>query len=318
MENNLITIIVPIFNVEKYLPVCIESILKQTIKELEILLINDGSTDHSLEICKEYEKKDKRIKVINNKKNKGLSETRNIGIKKAHGNYLAFIDGDDYIAPTFIEKLYEELIKNNADISVCNFYYVDENNRKWIRKEKPKHLYTSFEAIKDIFTHKQDLDVIVCNKLYKKELFQTIKFPEVRMHEDHFVMYKLFYSSKTICSIPDKLYYYVQRKSSITNTYADERLDILKVLDEIRIFFKGQEKYTKLIECNELTVFFSVINLILIYHQKNNILNDIQEKLKKRIPHYLLNAYIPFYKKLQLLTFCIHPKCYECIYKFLK
>jgi len=124
--NELISIIVPIYNVEIYLEKCLNSIINQTYKNIEILLINDGSSDNSLRICKKYQKKDKRIVLIN-KKNGGLSSARNAGIDKASGNYLLFIDSDDYIEIDMIEKLYNNIKSNNADISICNFFITKKN-----------------------------------------------------------------------------------------------------------------------------------------------------------------------------------------------
>ena len=132
--EDLISVVVPIYNVEKYLKTCIETIIKQTYKNIEIILVNDGSTDNSLQICNEFKEKEKRIKVIN-KKNGGLSDARNIGLKKAKGKYICFIDSDDFINEKYIEELHSLIIKNNAQIAICSFENVNEFGESIYKKE---------------------------------------------------------------------------------------------------------------------------------------------------------------------------------------
>ena len=134
--NKQISVIVPIFNAEKYLTICIDSIIKQTFKDIEIILINDGSTDNSYKILQEYEKKDSRIVLIN-QKNKGLGETRNYGIRIAKAPYLAFVDSDDFISPLMLEKLYLKIIQNNSDLVKCAFSRVFENGSSTKENSKP-------------------------------------------------------------------------------------------------------------------------------------------------------------------------------------
>ena len=186
MDKELVSIIVPIYNVEKYLIKCIESILNQTYKNLEIILVDDGSTDSCNKICDRYKKIDKRVVVIH-KKNGGLSSARNIGIKKAKGKLISFVDSDDYIKPNMIEELKNNMYFYNSDISVCDYYYIidgkrqisDNNNlkRNCITKYKNKFIYKPNSA--------------VWNKLYKKNLFEQIKFPEGKIYEDDYILYEL-------------------------------------------------------------------------------------------------------------------------------
>ena len=158
------------YSVEKYLNKCVDSIINQTYQNLEIILVNDGSPDNCGSICEEYALKDQRIKLIN-KENGGLSDARNFGLDIATGDYICFIDSDDYIDNYYIEKLLYNIIETNSDISVCDFWYIDEFGKKWARKEKEEKIYTSFEAIKDIFTTLQNTEVMVWNKMYKRSLF---------------------------------------------------------------------------------------------------------------------------------------------------
>ena len=146
MYKKLVTVVVPIYNVERYLEKCLTSIILQTYKNLEVILVNDGSTDNSLNICKEFEKEDSRIRIIS-QENKGLSVARNVGIENAKGEYIAFVDSDDFISCKFIENLYNESIRNNSDIVCCDFYYVNELEKKWSLKEKENKVYNSVRII---------------------------------------------------------------------------------------------------------------------------------------------------------------------------
>lgn len=175
--NPLITIVVPIYNVERFLRSCIESILVQSYKNLEIILVNDGSTDSCGEICDEYEKTDARIHVIH-QVNKGLSEARNAGIDSAKGEYIAFIDSDDYIDDNYVERLFRALVENDAEISVCSFRCVSEEGTylkdATVLKEKQK-IFTGKQflmADKQL----QEMSVVAWNKLYKIGVFSKLRY----------------------------------------------------------------------------------------------------------------------------------------------
>lgn len=174
--KELISVIIPVYNVEKYLNKSIESVIKQTYKELEIILVDDGSTDSSGKICDEFAQKDDRIKVIH-KKNGGLSDARNAGISEAKGKYLGFIDSDDYIDKNFYEILYNVLKKYNSDISICKHRetYTDyeENTSKLEIKEQ---VFNTEQALKELLLF-GEVNNYAWNKLYKKELFNEINYP---------------------------------------------------------------------------------------------------------------------------------------------
>ena len=193
--KELITIVVPIYNVEEYLNKCIETILCQTYENIEILLIDDGSTDNCGNICDLYAKKDSRVKVIH-KENGGLSDARNTGIEAANGKYICFIDSDDYISPIFIETLYNLCKENNTKISQCSFNIVYDNNGKSEEAEQEVNIYTSEEMVKNLYNEKYVETVIVCDKLYDITLFKNIKFPKGKINEDQYRI-----SKKTLRSI---------------------------------------------------------------------------------------------------------------------
>lgn len=195
--EELISVIVPIYNVEKYLNKCIESIINQSYSNLEIILVDDGSKDSSGIMCDSYILKDKRIKVIH-KENGGLSDARNVGLDKAKGEYIVFIDSDDWIDEKMIEILYNIIKKNNSDISICD-YFLAYNEEIQTQKEDIEIINLSnIEALKTIY----DKDLGVCmivawNKLYKRNLFKDdIRYPYGKIHEDEFTTYKLLYKAK--------------------------------------------------------------------------------------------------------------------------
>ena len=212
--NDKISIIIPIYNIENYIEKCIESIINQTYKNLEIILVDDGSTDKSGEICDKYQKNDNRIIVIH-KKNGGLSDARNCGIEKATAELLIFVDGDDWIENDTIELAYNEHIKNDSDIVIYG-KYIDYDNNKSIPKCPAKYERINGKQGIIYLNSFKDLDVSAWNKLFKKELFNDIKFPVGKLSEDYYIMYKVFDKAKVISLLPICKYHYFQRINSIT------------------------------------------------------------------------------------------------------
>ena len=183
--NPVISIIVPVYKVEKQLNKCIESILNQTFKDYELILVDDGSPDNCGHICDEYEKKDSRIKVIH-KKNGGLSDARNAGLDIALGKYIGFVDSDDIIHPQMYEKLYNCINKSNLDIVQCKFKRfksIEEININISDSELNFKEYNSQDAIIDLIDNNK-INVNAWNKLYKRELFQNERYPKGKIHED--------------------------------------------------------------------------------------------------------------------------------------
>lgn len=221
-ENVLISIVIPIYNVEKYIDRCLCSVLEQTYSNLEIILVDDGSKDNCAAICDRYAAKDERIKVIH-KQNGGLSSARNAGIAIATGEYIGFVDSDDYIHPRMFEKLLAAAASENAEIAVCHHY-----------TERGKHLLIE-DPIGDqtkVFTGKEALFELVedvnmksyaWDKLYRLALFEGVRYPEGRNFEDIATTYKLFDKAERICQIPDFLYYYQIREDSISFNDSDLR-----------------------------------------------------------------------------------------------
>lgn len=238
--SELISIIVPIYKVELYLKRCIDSILKQSYKNLEIILVNDGSPDKCGEICDDYSRIDNRIKVIH-KKNGGISEARNSGIDISHGAYITFIDSDDWINELYIEELYCILNKSSADISICSYIKTTNNEFKDNFLFKMIYEYSNIEALEQ-FTDKFYVQMVIATgKLYKRTLFEGIRFPIGKIHEDEFTTYKLIFKAKKIVLTTAQLYYYWQREDSITGVgfSINNRLDGIEAFIERAEFFKN-------------------------------------------------------------------------------
>lgn len=241
-ENSpLISIIIPVYNVEEYIKACLNSAIEQTYENLEIILVDDGSTDNSGKICDEYAKKDNRIRVIH-KQNGGLSDARNAALEVFSGEYIALVDSDDYIATEYIEKLYNALIKYDADISVCSEQRVEINDKGDIKNTKNAYrryngelLMTAEQALDNYL--RQDLfDTTACEKLYKAECFKGIRYPFGFACEDLGTTHKTFLKSKKVAYIGEPMYYYVQREGSILHSYTSSKRyrDGVKMVEQMR------------------------------------------------------------------------------------
>lgn len=243
-EQELISVIVPVYKVEKYLERCVESIRRQTYSNLEIILVDDGSPDRCPEICDGYVKLDSRIQVIH-KKNGGLSDARNAGIEIAKGKYIGFVDSDDYIHPEMYENLYKAIVKYRADISVCGVkkvyseqYIIEEQNILEVKR------YDGRQAVANIYDAELYLESVVAwNKLYRKELFISIRYPKGKIHEDEFTTYRLFYESDRVVRVNVQYYYYFQRKDSIMGKVNNEISDtVLDAYEEMGDFFEDRRE----------------------------------------------------------------------------
>lgn len=283
-----ISIIVPVYNAEKYLKKCLDSLVNQTKKELEFILINDGSTDKSEEIIKTY--KDKRIKYFKNK-NQGIGKTRNFGIEKSSGKYLMFLDSDDYFSNDACEILYKEAEKEKADLIVFDYYRVEKGNLNEVKIE-------SFNAtnIKDDPNLLLKINLGPCNKIYKKDLIKNndIKFEESLKYEDTLFIVKTIYNAKKIIKLNKFLHYYMIHEKSET-TVRDERVfDILKIVDKIRNYLKNDKSIKDSVD--KLTVkILTNYTIQQRYQSDKNIamkfIDEVFKYLEKEIPDYKNNKY---------------------------
>lgn len=307
--DNLITVIVPVYNVEKYLLACIRSIQNQTYDNFELILVDDGSTDLSGEICDICASKDSRIIVIH-QKNSGLSAARNKGIHNANGLYISFIDSDDYVAPDYIERLYLALKEKYVQISICDFKKVNENvefsDLEYDEISAFKTLkLTNEEAIKHVYSSDlHGIDFISVAKLYDINLFRDNKilFPIGKIHEDAFTTYKLFYAADNIAYTDKPMYFYRIREGSITtSSFSLRRLDKLQATREECEFFKVKGNYDLL----RLALFDHLHEnkVILKYMSETRLdfrisIKEVSFRMGEDIKKYSQYVSIPLKKKL--------------------
>ena len=272
MTDKLISIVIPVYNVEKFIRDCLDSVICQTYKVIEILLIDDGSTDRSGEICDEYEKKDQRITVLH-QENQGLSSARNLGIQTAKGSLITFLDSDDMIAPRYLETLYDAMIETEADIAVSDYGRISSegNSIKEIEECSTKCsnvVFNNVDAIKEVYGKKyHGMQFIACGKLYRKSLYKDkgIVFPIGKIHEDTFTTYKVIYAARRICYVDTPLYLYRVRSGSIMNSHFSEKsLVKFDAIKEECDFYKNNNQ----IELLNLA-FFNYL------HEKKNTINEM-------------------------------------------
>lgn len=302
-----ISIIVPVYNGEKYIRRCIDSILSQTFSDIEILIINDGSTDSSEQIAKEYTQKHDNILLIN-KKNAGLPQSRKTGVENASGEYIGFVDVDDWIEPDMFNQLYNGCINNDADISCCGFWWDYETSKELSNKSDDSvHLLNGISAFEKLHTRKSIFQY-AWNKLYKKELFEGVVFPTGNfVGEDYYIVTQLLGKSKKVAWIPNAYYHYIQSKNSMSRGgYTDNYLIAYKnyrnISQNLIKQFPAQKSY---IENYCLTEYASFI----VAMGKNNKYNHemIQQIVSYARSHkkqYLHADYIDTKFKLSVKAIC--------------
>ena len=247
-EKALISLIIPVYKVEKYLEKCIQSVINQTYENLQIILVDDGSPDNCGKICDEYAKKDHRIEVIH-KSNGGLSDARNKGLEIAKGEYIGFVDSDYYIEADMYEVLYNLLKQYNADVSICNFYTVSQGKISIKNADNGINEYNRIEILKEILLDK-NIQSYAWNKLYKKELFDEIKYPIGKKYEDIGTTFYLLEKCNKVVVTGKSEYYYINRQDSIVNNVTESTITdyielIMQRYDYIEKNIKELSSYNK-------------------------------------------------------------------------
>lgn len=255
----LVSVIIPVFNVEPYLCECLDSVLRQSYRELEIIIVDDGSTDGSGSICDNYQKMDRRIKVIH-QENCGLSAARNTGLNAMHGEIVSFLDSDDAFLPKMIETMVDNMAIANADIVVCGYYvrHIDKHRRKTqlsVKLSKTAMIIPSEEALRSIV--KGRINVTVWNKIYKKSLFESLRFEEGHVYEDLLIMPHIIERANKVLIIEDPLVIYRRRSNSISSSrstrntidhlYSKKKMEDYIINNTPRVF---TEKHRKMMVSN--------------------------------------------------------------------
>ena len=314
-----VSVIVPVYNVERYLNKCLDSLVNQTLEDIEIIVVNDGTKDNSQDIINKYRKNyPKKIKAYK-KENGGLSSARNYGLKYAKGDYIAFVDSDDYIDLTMYEKMYNKAISNNFDMVVCDLYYTYEDNKLVFCDSKIKNDLYEFDIKKTMI----DIYPSAWNKLYKKELFNyNVKFKEKVWFEDVEFLYRLFPYIKSIGVIKEPLYYYVQRKGAITSTFDERLYHYIENWNGIIDFYKKNELYSEYKKESE----YCYVRYLLATFIKSATnfgkedydiaVTTALKNIKNTFPNYRRNKY--FYKSLKGIYLLLFNKTISKIYYKLK
>ena len=236
-----VSIVVPVYNMEKYLEKCMDSLVNQTLEDIEIIVVNDGSTDNSLKILKKYKRKHPDKIVIINQENQGISSARNNGIDIATGKYIGFVDSDDYIKYDMFEKLYNKIEKTKSDIVVCNYKKYFMKNEEFIDVDMVKNINKN-----NIFEEPTILNNIYFapwNKLYKRSLFEDIRFPIQKKYEDINAILKVFFKAKKIDKISESLYLYRINENGETLTINKKICDIVFIFEDLINYIKDKNKY---------------------------------------------------------------------------
>ena len=301
-----VSVIVPVYNVENYIKKCLASLINQTLKDIEIIIVNDGSTDNSKTIIDDYAKNDNRI-IVCEKENGGLSDARNYGLKYATSEYVAFLDSDDYVDTTIYEKMYNEAIEKNADYVECDFYWCYPKKKKLDKGFR----YTNK---KEMFTYAR---VVAWNKLIKRSIIKDL-FPVGLHYEDIEFFYKLLPNINKFAFVDEPLIYYIQRENSISNKQDYRVGQILNVLNNTIDFYKKNKiydeykdeieyTYSRILLCSSLKRVAKVEDQV----ARNRLLYDTWSSLNTKFPEWKKNKYLKTkgFKNLYMKT--VNKKSYK-------
>lgn len=337
INNIKVSVIIPVYNTELYLERCLNSIINQSFKNIELIIVNDNSTDNSPNIIKSFMQKYDNIKYIDNKENKGVSNCRNEAIKISEGEYILFVDSDDYLDENMIETMYNEATTNDLDIAICGYYldYEDGNSQNKIINLEENKIYDGNEILSEILHHKNGITGHSWNKMLKASIIKEndIQYPEhMKIYEDVAFFSKLFPYCKKIKNIKKTFYHYIQRNNSSIKTI-DERviLDteeivmlVNKNINELNLMDKFKNEY-----CAFVMRMFSVASHKIYSYSNNSTIQ--KEYIKRLMTSDILNIkenYREFdssytydlFHKISLISLKIsncNPNTYHIIYKYL-
>ena len=310
MTGELISVIVPVYNVAPYLDRCIKSIVDQTYKNLEVILVDDGSTDASGDVCDSWAKRDSRIRVIH-KPNGGQSEARNAGIELSTGNYLSFADPDDWLDISMLETLYTAIRNNQGvDLAVCDFVMVFDDKAKRRPCSGKTYTLTSDEAIHDVVYGRRPVSsASVCNKLYARHLWDTIRFPVGTYFEDAYVRSRMYAKCEKIAVVDHDLYFYYQRKDSAMHLMnVGTRIDGVNILLQECEFLCGQ--YPHLRSAASVMVLKAIEAVYILKMEKNGSMPpEMDQYLRTVFTQYKRGTrkHLPPYNRLKYALFSISP-----------
>jgi glycosyltransferase involved in cell wall biosynthesis len=311
-----ISVIIPVYKVEPYLRQCIDSILTQSYSNLEIILVDDGSPDNCGKICDEYAEKDNRINVIH-KENEGQAAARNTGINKATGEYLTFVDSDDWVAPDILELLYTSLISNNADVSCCGYYLAYSNMYKTFNCSNKILVLNREQAIEQMLLNK-NVFCSVWGKLYKKSLFDVIRFPcGISYGEDAAVTFNVLSIIECVVSNNIPKYYYRQRKGSLVSmNYNSKKMEILNNAERIlKVIENNYPNITDVAAASLLRANLDVLSRIVLTPEYNRMpeYRIISAKLRENFGFMIKSNVFTSNEKIKITAIKINIRLYKLL-----
>ena len=285
----LVSIVVPVYNVKDYLGKCLESLARQSYEKIEIIVVDDGSTDWSGEICDEFARGEKRARVFH-KKNGGLSSARNYGIKKATGEYICLVDSDDWVRKDFVAKMVRAVLKDDADVVVCGYNEVVPEQR----------VLSGAEATVKLLTEQENMEIIAWNKMYRRDLFDDVSYPEGENYEDTLTTYKLLSKAGKVAYAGESLYVYRERGGSIMKEgKKEEKLRAReKAAREAMEYFKGQADLREASEIAMLTAKLAWVDFAIGGEVDKKYLDEGMSWVRKNKEKLLRNKYLS--RKLRL------------------
>lgn len=318
-----ISVIVPVYKVEEYIDTCVNSIINQTFDDLEIILVDDGSPDRCGEICDQYAEKDSRIKVIH-KANGGLSDARNVGFEASSGEYISFIDSDDYIQPTMLQKLYEACLNHDLKMAGCDFFYIFDNSDDVISGSSGlTEVISAEEFFLRVIDTQKFLEMTAWNKLYHRSLFESgVRYPKGKLFEDQGTTYRFVFQNEKIAHISEPLYAYrKQRAGAITSqNYSTRENDRIEMTSQMVDYVKknhpkiATEVITyKVINCN-----LGILNTMIKAGTKDKKMLAILKKDTMNNIAYVLKSKISSMKKAQIIVSAFSFELYKLFFKKLK
>lgn len=314
-----ISIIVPVYNCEKYISNCINSILEQSFKDFELILVDDGSSDRSFEICESFAKKDNRVRTIH-QPNSGVSRARNRGLDEAKGEYIGFVDGDDCVDKEMYERLYKNLADNNADISICGIvnYFVKKDGTTEKVRQSPVDgfwIFSGEQALKEALQSRL-YSVNPVNKLFKRELFDKLRYPEGKISEDAFLIPVVISKSGKVVYDSKPMYYYLRRENSITTSnFSDSGWDVVEAYkNHLNMVSEKFPNLKKVAKFRYLWAYTYVIDKIMLSENSENYLEDFKKAfnfIKKNILQIIFNPYFSLKRKIAVMVLLINKKIYK-------
>ncbi len=324
MPQELISVIIPVYNVKPYLEKSLTSILAQTYQNIEVLAVDDGSTDGSLEILQAFAAKDGRLHYMT-KENGGVSSARNMALEHATGQYISFMDPDDWVAPEFLQTLYTSLTEHQADLSICNnrYIYADGTFGKRTPQILEEAVVDTKQAYADLLLEKK-FRSHSCNKLFKASLFSGLRFPEMTIHEDTFLMPALFQRAKRIAYTPFFGYFYLQRRagSLLNASFNENRLRLFEAIDHTGQFVReyGLEvEFQAFALNNTVGLCNCLVNgyALLSHSQRRDYCRRVRQEMRRYgSPHG--NPYVSFVTRFRLFLIRRCFPLYVLAYKLIK